>query len=220
MKPIKFINSVLAAILVASAPSVVLSHAGHGDEFQSEGGIERVKVKTETDQILGIVVEPIAPNPNGGSTVMVPATALIDADGQQLVFVKHGDFYEPVPVTTGTTQGELIEVTQGLTVGEKLVTQGSLALYAESRKKQSSTKPATNSSVDDAHAKADAQGIPHSHDDHGNFVESKLPVGRLLAAIGGGALLLIGGASAISAGQDKDAKEFYSEEEVPEKENV
>ena len=32
------------------------------------------------------------------------------------------------------TKGELITVTKGLSVGEKLVTQGSLSLYAESRK--------------------------------------------------------------------------------------
>ncbi len=84
--------------------------------------------------MLGIVVEPIASAPDGSSAVMIPVTALVDADGQQLVFVKYNDFYEPVTVTTGATQGELIEVAQGLTVGENLVTQGGLSLYAESKK--------------------------------------------------------------------------------------
>ena len=134
MKPMQLISSILAVGLVVGAPNIVLAHAGHGDEFQSEGGIGRVQVKAETDQMLGIVVEPIAPAPDGGSAVMIPATALVDADGQQLVFVKYEDFYEPVEVTTGTTQGELVEVTQGLTVGENLVTQGGLSLYAESKK--------------------------------------------------------------------------------------
>ena len=117
MKPTQILSSILAVGLVIGAPSIVLAHAGHGDEFQSEGGIGRVQVKAETDQMLGIVVEPITPAPDGGSAVMIPATALVDADGQQLVFVKYDEFYEPVTVTTGTTQGELIEVTQGLTVG-------------------------------------------------------------------------------------------------------
>ncbi len=126
----------------------MLAHVGHGDEFQSEGGIGRVQVKAETDQMLGIVVEPIASAPDGSSAVMIPVIALVDADGQQVVFVKNNDFYEPVTVTTGATQGEyepvtvttgatqgeLIEVTQGLTVGENLVTQGGLSLYAESKK--------------------------------------------------------------------------------------
>jgi membrane fusion protein, cation efflux system len=134
MKPIQIISSILAVGLLIGAPTIVLAHAGHGDEFQSEGGIGRVQVKAETDQMLGIAVEPIAPASDGSSAVMIPVTALVDADGQQLVFVKSNDFYEPVKITTGATQGELVEVTQGLTVGENLVTQGGLSLYSESLK--------------------------------------------------------------------------------------
>jgi colanic acid biosynthesis glycosyl transferase WcaI len=33
---------------------------GYGDEFQANGGIERVQVNPEADQMLGIVVAPIA----------------------------------------------------------------------------------------------------------------------------------------------------------------
>ncbi|WP_231636850.1 MULTISPECIES: hypothetical protein [Planktothricoides] len=62
---------------------------------------------------------------------MITFTALVDADGKQFVFVQYENFYEPLEVTTGATQGELISVTQGLSVGEKLVTQGSLSLNAE-----------------------------------------------------------------------------------------
>jgi membrane fusion protein, cation efflux system len=134
MKPMQIISSILAVGLLIGAPTIVLAHAGHGDEFQSEGGIGRVQVKAETDQMLGIAVEPIAAAPDGSSTVMIPVTALVDADGQQLVFVKSDDFYEPVEITTGGTQGDLVEVTQGLTVGENLVTQGGLSLYSESLK--------------------------------------------------------------------------------------
>ncbi len=134
MKPMQIISSIFAVGLVVGAPTAVFAHVGHGDEFESEGGIERVQVSAETDSMLGIVVEAIAPTTDGSSAVMIPATALVDADGQQLVFVKSNDFYEPVKVTTGKTQGELIEVTQGLTVGENVVTQGGLSLYAESKK--------------------------------------------------------------------------------------
>ncbi len=211
MKPMQLISSILAVGLVVGAPSIVLAHAGHGDEFQSEGGIGRVQVKAETDQMLGIVVEPIAPAPDGSSAVMIPATALVDADGQQLVFVKYNDFYEPVEIITGETQGELIEVRRGLTVGENLVTQGGLSLYAESRKTQSSPEPIITPQTDDAHAQADAQGIPHSHDDAGNLVQSKqLPLG-LLAAIGGVAILGGVGAIAVSKGRGK-SKRSLSEE--------
>ena len=219
MKSMQLISSILTVGLVVGAPTVVLAHVGHGDEFQSEGGIERVPVKAETDQMLGIVVEPIAPAPDGSSAVMIPATALVDADGQQVVFVKYNDFYEPVEIITGETQGESIEVTQGLTVGENLVTQGGLSLYAESRKTQSSPEPITTPQTDDAHAQADAQGIPHSHDDAGNLVESrKLPLG-LLAAIAGGAVLLVGGVGAIAVSKGRGENKRSLSDEATESRN-
>lgn len=199
----KLISAILSVGLVVSAPTIVLAHAGHGDEFQSEGGTERVPVKAETDQMLGIVVEPIAPASDGSAAVMIPTTALVDANGQQLVFVKYNDFYEPVKITTGATQGESIEVAEGLTVGENLVTQGSLSLYAESRKTQASPEPIITPQTDEAHAQADAQGIPHSHDNAGNLVESKQSPLGLWAAIGGGAVLLAGGVGAIALSKGK-----------------
>jgi cation efflux system membrane fusion protein len=105
--------------------------------------IERVEVNPEMDQMLGIVVTPIAPATDGSASILVPITALVNSEDQQLVFVQYQNFYEPVPVTTGATQGELIEVMDGLSVGENLVTQGSLSLYAESRKTQSPEPAAT-----------------------------------------------------------------------------
>ncbi len=143
MKTIGLATSVLALSLTFTAPSGVFAHVGHGDEFQAEGGIDRVAVNAETDAMLGIVVEPITANPEGNGGVYIPVTALVEADGQSLVFVRYENFYEPVTVTTGATQGELIGVTEGLSVGEQLVTQGSLSLYAESRKTQTATAPET-----------------------------------------------------------------------------
>ena len=134
--------SILTLTLTLSVPTVALSHVGHGDEFQATGGIERVQVNPETDSLLGIVVTPIAPVENSPA-VMIPVTALVDADGKQLVFVKYENFYEPVEVETGATQGEMLEITQGLSIGEQLVTQGSLSLYAESRKTKTADTAAT-----------------------------------------------------------------------------
>ncbi|MGD1712463.1 cobalt transporter [Dapis sp. BLCC M172] len=200
--------SILALSLTLGVPTVALSHVGHGDEFQATGGIDRVKVNPETDSLLGIVVTPIAPVENSPA-VMIPVTALVDADGKQLVFVKYENFYEPVEVETGKTQGEMLEITQGLSIGEQLVTQGSLSLYAESRKTKTADaattpEPIASPQKDEAHAQADAQGIPHSHDTSGNMVQkseefsgettqksSGFPMG-ILAAVGGGAALLVG----------------------------
>ncbi len=137
------IRAVLITTVLLSLPKVALSHVGHGDEFQATGGIERVEVNPEMDQMLGIVVTPIAPATDGSASILVPVTALVNSEDQQLVFVQYQNFYEPVPVTTGATQGEMIEVMDGLSVGENLVTQGSLSLYAESRKTQSPETAAT-----------------------------------------------------------------------------
>ncbi len=138
------IRTVLITTVLFSFPKLALSHVGHGDEFQATGGIERVEVNPEIDEMLGIVVTPIAPAADGSASILVPITALVNAEDQQLVFVQYQNFYEPVPVTTGTTQGELIEVLDGLSVGENLVTQGSLSLYAESRKTQTPETSATS----------------------------------------------------------------------------
>jgi len=211
------LETVLTAILLLSMPSPAFSHVGHGDEFQSQGGIQKVQVQAETDQMLGIVVTPIATTADGSSAVTVPVTALVDADGKKLVFVQYGNFYEPVPVTTGATKGELIEVTQGLSVGEKLVTQGSLSLYAESRKTQTSTTSPSSTAIASpqatTHAQADAQGLAHSHDASGNMAQqpseaAQQPSGfpmKTLAAVGGGAVLLLGTIALIVPRKKKSA---------------
>lgn len=215
MKPFPLISSILAVSLAISTQSVVFAHVGHGDEFQSQGGVQKVKVNPETDPMLGITVTPITPAADGGAAVMIPVTSLVDADGKQLVFVQYKNFYEPVPITTGATKGELIEVTQGLSAGEKLVTQGSLSLYAESRKTQTAdtaASPAATASpvTDQTHAQADAQGIPHSHNAAGNLVaqageatpkSSGFPM--ILAAVGGGAALLVGTIGVMSTRKKK-----------------
>ncbi|MCL6755181.1 cobalt transporter [Nostoc sp. CCCryo 231-06] len=214
MKSFRLMSSILAASLIISAPTVVFAHVGHGDEFQAKGGINRVKVNAETDQLLGIIVTPIAST--AGSAVMIPVTALVDADGKQLVFVQYKNFYEPVEIKTGATKGELVEVTKGLSVGEKLITQGSLSLYAESRKTQTADTATTPAAIatpktDAAHAQADAQGIPHSHNTAGNLVsqasETTPPSGGfpmgILAAVGGGAVVLVGAIALIAGNRKK-----------------
>lgn len=220
------LEAVLITSLLLFVPEMALSHVGHGDEFQAEGGINRVQVNPQTDPILGIEVMPIEPAADGSATVLVPITALVDADGKQLAFVRYGDFYEPVPVTTGATQGDRVEVTSGLSVGEQLVTQGSLSLYAESRKTQTAdavpsgsatsgsatpaSEAATSLPPDVTHAQADAQGIPHRHDAAGNPVQvatagSRSPKSSmsLFTAIGGGAVVLVGAIALLGSGRRK-----------------
>ncbi|WP_330203208.1 cobalt transporter [Cyanobacterium sp. Dongsha4] len=204
MKSLSLI-SILSLSLIFSTPSISYAHVGHGDDFQATGGIEKVEVKPETDSLLGIEVTPIEQASGDSVGVMIPVTALVDADGKQLVFVQYDNFYEPVEVTTGVTEGDFIQVTKELSIGEKLVTQGSLSLYAESRKTQSADSTETTSNTEETttskpiitdnttHAQADQQGIPHSHDKDGNLVNSGenseksagFPIFKTLIAIGG-----------------------------------
>ena len=210
MKSFLLMSSILAASLTILAPTVVFAHVGHGDEFQAKGGINRVKVNAETDQLLGIVVTPIAAT--AGSAVMVPVTALVDADGKKIAFVQYDNFYEPVEVTTGATEGELIAVTKGLSVGEKLVTQGSLSLYAESRKTKTADTTPTPKAI--ATTKADGEGVSNSTNTTANLVsqtaeateEGGLPMGILAAA--GGGVVLVGGIVAFMASNRKKNGDF------------
>lgn len=189
------ISPIVTASLVVAVQTGAFAHAGHGDEFQAEGNIQRVQVNPETDQMLGITVTPIAAG--AGKSVMVPATALVEADGQKIAFVKFENFYEPVPVTTGATNGDQIEVTAGLSVGEQLVTQGGLSLYSESLKAKGQSEAtaapettaaqADQASADAAHAKAHAEGKAHSHDAAG------LPIKKYAVAVLGAGVLFAGG---------------------------
>ncbi|ERT06622.1 hlyD secretion family protein [Lyngbya aestuarii BL J] len=205
MKTIAIISSILTVGLAVSTPNLVLAHVGHGDEFQAEGGIERVQVNPETDSMLGIVVTPIEQATTDGNGVMVPATALVDSDGKQLVFVLYENFYEPVPVTTGASEGELIEVTEGLSVGEQLVTQGSLSLYAESRKTQTVDVAASPEPINQQTDETPAPEITEIEEISDEEISDNValqsgettqesggfPMG-ILAALGGGVALVVG----------------------------
>lgn len=162
MKTLSIFSSVLALSLSLAAPT--LAHVGHGDEFQATGGVNRVEVKADTDALLGIQVNPIEPATDGSVAVLIPITALVDDNGRQIVFVQYENFYEPVDVVTGSTQDELIEITEGLSVGEQLVAQGSLSLYAESRKSQtadvSEAAPAVTETIPEAPEPATAIDAP------------------------------------------------------------
>jgi len=199
----------LTTTLLFATPQINQAHVGHGDEFQATGGIEKVEVKPGTDELLGIMVTPINKAAPNGVGVMIPINSLVDTDGKQLVFVQYKNYYEPVKVTTGITQGEYIQVTKELSVGEKLVTQGSLSLYAESRKTKKTEERAN--SAHKTNAKAEAQVTPRSYDEQGNMKpdlteQSKskgISIGTLVAFGTGGAVLFGGLAFLSSNGKRK-----------------
>ncbi len=66
--------------------------------------------------------------------VVIPASAVVESDKLQLVYVKSGDSYQPATVTLGQTVGDLIEVKTGLFAGDLVVSQRAPQLYAQSLK--------------------------------------------------------------------------------------
>ncbi len=188
----------LAAVLTLSTPAIAFAHVGHGDEFQATGGIQKVKVNAATDKQLGIEVKEITSATVSGKAVLIPFTSLVEADGKQLIFVQYQNFYEPVPVKTGASKGDLIEITEGLSVGEKLVTQGSLTLYAESRK----TKPTTATAATKTAPTAISNPVSPSatSNTEGGFSIMQASIA------GGGALLVATGAIAFAATRGKGKK--------------
>jgi membrane fusion protein, heavy metal efflux system len=77
----------------------------------------------------------------------VPSAAVIEADGKKIVYVQNGNAYQPITVTLGQTVGDLVEVKSGLFVGDKVVTQRALQLYAQSLKAPAKADEHTAGSV-------------------------------------------------------------------------
>jgi membrane fusion protein, heavy metal efflux system len=108
--------------------------------------------------------------------VVIPASAVVEANLEKLVYVKSGDGYQPTTVTLGQTVGDLVEVKAGLFAGDSVVSQRAPQLYAQSLK----SKPAEHGAA----AKPDAA--------------SQTPVSQIPAYLGWGLVpaagILVGGA--------------------------
>ncbi|MEY3298734.1 MAG: hypothetical protein RLZZ597_1994 [Cyanobacteriota bacterium] len=221
MKPALLLSSVLLTLGVMLHAPHTVAHVGHGDEFQAEGGVNRVQVNAETDFLMGIQVSPIEAAADGSGAVLIPVTALVDDGGRQLVFVQYENFYEPVDVTIGSTQGDLIAVTEGLSVGEQLVTQGSLTLYAESRKTQTAeVEPAAETApvateapaTNETPMETSATVAPTSEVDQEPETSGGFPVG-LLVGLGSVAAVGVGTMAVLSSRKKKSrfSEGTYSE---------
>lgn len=63
------------------------------------------------------------------AALAVPSAAVIEANGEKFLFVKQGDEYERVEITTGLADDEYTEVTDGLVPGDEVAVQGNRQLY-------------------------------------------------------------------------------------------
>jgi cobalt-zinc-cadmium efflux system membrane fusion protein len=72
---------------------------------------------------------------DGSSAVLIPRTALQQAKGVNLVFVRlAADEYETRRVRVASSDGDLVAVSRGLKAGEAVVTAGSFLLKTETMK--------------------------------------------------------------------------------------
>ena len=71
------------------------------------------------------------------AAVAVPEKSIIDEDYARYVFVqKGGESFEKRAVRTGARSGGLIEITEGLEAGERVVTRGAYSVKLASSKSE------------------------------------------------------------------------------------
>lgn len=103
-----------------------------------EGETRVVPVKAALDNFSGLLKPgmfaqlEVLTNRTPQAILAVPTTAVVEANGKQLVYVQNGNAYQPVEVTLGQTSGDMVEVKSGLFEGDKVVTQRANQMYAQS----------------------------------------------------------------------------------------
>ena len=63
--------------------------------------------------------------------VVIPKTALQTLDERPTVFVETAEGFTPQPVTLGRSNDTVVELTAGLTPGQRYVTSGAFTLKAQ-----------------------------------------------------------------------------------------
>ncbi len=64
--------------------------------------------------------------------LVIPQSAIVEVNGQQLVFVQNGNTFQATEITLGRRVGDQTEVKSGLFDGDRIVTQRANQLYAQS----------------------------------------------------------------------------------------
>jgi hypothetical protein len=156
------------SLMLWTSAGTVQAHIGHDNEFKgstAEQVMKPIEVEAKTVEAMGIKTEAITAS---GETLQVPAASVVDATGNQLVYVQSGASFKPVVVKIGATSGDSATVKEGnLKAGDRVVTQGATLLYSQALRGAASTE------------------APHSH-----------PPSKKLILLGVGGVVLAGGAIA------------------------
>ena len=103
-----------------------------------EGESRAVPVKALLDNPEGILKPgmfaelEILTEKTAANILAIPVSAVVEANGKQLVYVKNGDAFQAMEVLLGQTSGDLVEIKSGLFEGDAIVTQRAPQLYAQS----------------------------------------------------------------------------------------
>lgn len=165
-----------------------------------EGETRAVPVRAEIENIDG-ELKPgmfaeleIVTERSPAAVMSVPASAVVDANGLDTIYVQNGQQFEPIEVTLGQTFGDRVEVKSGLFDGDRVVTVGGMQLYAQSLR--------------GGGHKDDEEESQHEHGEeatgHGDASEAAEASGKLFGLMLPGYSLpwwwLLPGAGAIAAG--------------------
>jgi cobalt-zinc-cadmium efflux system membrane fusion protein len=94
--------------------------------------------------------------------IIVPREAVITHDGESLVFLEERAGYVPATVKVGRAFGNQLEITTGLSAGDKIVVHGAFSLLAEWLKEQQGEKafsqPSGDGEAESGDVKKEASG--------------------------------------------------------------
>ena len=68
---------------------------------------------------------------HNSDALAVPNNAILEANGEQFVFVAEGERFNRIEVSTGARDDQFTEITDGLTPGDEVVTQGNSEIYTQ-----------------------------------------------------------------------------------------
>jgi RND family efflux transporter MFP subunit len=71
-------------------------------------------------------------NERTNGVLVIPSSAVIEANGKTIVYIQNGNAYQATEVTLGDIFGDLVEVKSGLFEDDAIVTQRAPQLYAQS----------------------------------------------------------------------------------------
>ena len=111
-----------------------VAHVGDTIDLETRSADVRVVVENADESLRPgqSVLAKIHTKTTPAAVLLLPREAIISVDGKTTVFVAHdATSVEPRAVTTGAHDGSRIEVTAGLTAGERVATSGVFALKSE-----------------------------------------------------------------------------------------